>query len=70
MLLQQLLLVLLVVPGCWEGWSLGDDDDTGALDGTDTDGDNNHEDDIQYQGGPALNFDQSETFVCNVDGCQ
>ena len=33
------LLSLVILPGCWEGWVAGDDDDSDGLDGTDTDGD-------------------------------
>jgi len=34
-----LFLALVVLPGCWEGWLAGDDDDSGGQDTTDTDGD-------------------------------
>jgi hypothetical protein len=33
------LVSLLALSGCWEGWASDDDDASGGLDGTDTDGD-------------------------------
>ena len=38
--------------------------------GTAAGGDDNDLYDIRYQGGSYFSFDDLETFVCNIDGCQ